>query len=427
MNDLANEGETILKSRLKDTQEKMKSEEERLDFYNAQIPSVVGLSIALLVIISIFAAFYSYRSIILPVKDVTRKIDEIIDSIHRGEGNLSLRVHVKTKDEISVLAKGVNEFLEILQQIISNIIDSCEDISTAETNVGESVNVATLGANDTSATMEELSAGMEEVASTVLMINSTTQDVKVSVGDVSNKAEDGSDFADEIKGRATKLQQQAIECKLEATNMISEIDEAVSASVQDSKQIERISELTADILGIATQTNLLALNASIEAARAGEAGKGFAVVADEIRQLADNSREIANNIQMISANVINSVQSLSMNATKLLEYVNSKVLSDYDMLESTGAQYLKDAIAVDEMMSGFSEAASQLDEVIESLAQANDGMSGTISESANGVVNVVGNTSELVSSMQEISSALNDVKSVIGTLSGEVHKFTNIR
>ena len=426
MNDLANEGESILESMSAATTEKMQSEAKRLDELNAQLPGVIGLGIGLMVLITIFAAIYSYTSIISPIRAVTQKINQIIDSIHREEGDLSIRIRVKTKDEISVLAKGVNEFLDILQQIISNISNSCNDISKAVVDVEENVNMATVGANDTSATMEQLSAGMEEVASTVTMINSKTQDVKKSVVDVSYRAEDGSEFADEIKGRATDLQKQAVECREEAANIIAEIDEAVSQSIEDSKQIERISELTTDIMGITTQTNLLALNASIEAARAGEAGKGFAVVADEIRQLADNSRETANNIQLISTNVINSVQALAQNAKKLLEFVNTKVLSDYEMLEGTGEKYLKDAIAFDDMMKGFSQTSTELDNVIDSLAQANDGMSGTITESANGVVNVVGNTTELVRDMDNISGALNEVQEVIVTLNGEVNKFKNI-
>lgn len=79
--------------------------------------------------------------------------------------------------------------------------------------------------------------------------------------------------------------------------MVIEMTELLQASMENSKKVTRINDLSNDILEISSQTNLLALNASIEAARAGEAGKGFAVVAEEIRILADNSRETANSIQ----------------------------------------------------------------------------------------------------------------------------------
>ena len=88
-----------------------------------------------------------------------------------------------------------------------------------------------------------------------------------------------------MKSRATELELTAITNKSEAMTMVSEILSSLQKAVEDSKSVDRVNELTNEILNISSQTNLLALNASIEAARAGEAGKGFAVVATEIGAL----------------------------------------------------------------------------------------------------------------------------------------------
>ena len=205
--------------------------------------------------------------------------------------------------------------------------------------------------------------------------------------------------------------------------MLSEINAAVNSSIESSQQIHKITKLTGDILGIAGTTNLLALNASIEAARAGEAGKGFAVVAEEIRNLADSSRESANHIKEISDRVVESVQELSDNATRLLNFVNTKVLADYDTLEDTGKNYHEAADHVDEMMSDVKEQIGRIQESLQHVNTANDSIEKTVNDS-NGMLSVVQeNNHGMEEEMQEISSSIEDMSGVVDQLQDSIRCF----
>ena len=162
--------------------------------------------------------------------------------------------------------------------------------------------------------MEELSASMEEVSATLTHVNEGVQDVLDISKDMNSQAKEGADFITDVKKKAQNIKDDTVQSKNSTVDMIRDIRSLLEVSIMNSKNVNKINELTNEILSISSQTNLLALNASIEAARAGEAGRGFAVVADEIGKLASNSAETANNIQSISVMVTQSVEELSKNA-----------------------------------------------------------------------------------------------------------------
>ncbi len=379
--------------------------------------------IVLLIVTAVLVMFIANRIIVVPIQKIAQVINGMIEDIHNNNGKLDARVPVQTKDEIATLAKGVNEFLDILQDVIGGVISCSDEINRQQLHVNEVVEETNQNASDTSATMEELAASMEEVSATVGYVNENTREAEASVGEMVDQAVSGTKFAEEIRSRAEELRKLAQESRATADGMIKQFDVSLNESIEDSKQIEKIGNLTADILSIASKTNLLALNASIEAARAGEAGKGFAVVADEIRQLADNSKQTAGNIQQISEGVVAAVMALAENAGNLVKFINERVMPDYEILERTGEQYLNDSITVDRMMGEMRDSMENIGSMMRSVAESNENITSNVRESAQGVGGVVDNTAALADNMKGIVEALNQVSDVVSHLSEQTACF----
>ena len=397
----------------------------RLEAVAGQAQMTVIFAAGLLLVAAILAIILSIVTITSPIKKVSKSLDEIIDDLHREEGDLTKRVPITTKDEISKLAHGINEFIALLQEMMGGLIQTSNGIAGHQVMVLENVEKANSGAENTSAIMEELSAGMEEVSATAMTEIEHMRGAQQAVDDVSDKIAYGTNYANESMGRAEKMQEESRISKNNASEMIEKIDMELEKSMEESKQIENIRSLATDIMDITDQTELLALNASIEAARAGDAGRGFAVVAEEIRSLAEHSKETAENIQSITDSVVASVENLIVNVKSMEDFIHSRVLPDYDNQEQTGLQYAKDAETFTTIMEDIMNATVTVKEIMEGLVSDNESISETVQDSAIGISDVASNTVELTGHMKDITNALELVSEEVQTLEAYVGRFKN--
>lgn len=371
----------------------------------------------------IVAFLISTRKVVNPIVKTNKELKEISALINDNNGDLTKRVNVKSSDEIGQLAQGINQFLDILQNTIGKIVEGSKNLDNMINSVGENVTVSNDNAQDVSSAMEELSATMQEIAATIQTVNDNTESVGKNVVDIADKTEQINNYSQDMRERADSLAKSADENKRTTDEMVGNIVGTLKKAIEDSKSVERVNELTGEILNISSQTNLLALNASIEAARAGEAGKGFAVVADEIRQLADSSRDTANNIQAINEHVTSAVYQLIDNSNKIIKYIEETILADYDSFVQAGAQYNEDACYISETMQEFAEKTEKLKELMKNTVESIEGISSGVEQSANAVTSSAVSTSQLVEQMNSIDKEMSESRNTVGELKAQTDVF----
>lgn len=396
--------------------------QEQKDLYNQNmILSLILLAISFVAFAMVVVVII--KTVVKPLRKQTSELTEIIDEIKGGHGDLTKRVTVKSMEEIGQSSIGINHFIETLQNIMSNIISNSNVLDGVVGNVASSVAASSDNANDISAIMEELSATMEEVSATTNSVSENTTAAEGKVQKMADQTKVMSQYAQDMKKRATELEHTATENMNNTNEMIGEITTEMNQALENSKSVEKVAQLTADILSISSQTNLLALNASIEAARAGEAGKGFAVVADEIRQLADSSRETANNIQTINEQVIEAVQGLVVSSEKIVGYINENILPDYRAFVQGGQQYNDDATHIDNTMAEYAGEAQDILATMMEMTEAIEGISRAVEESANGVTDAATNIDSLVQSMSTVNGQMEENSTVAKNLKEESAAF----
>jgi len=254
--------------------------------------AVIGIIVVIIVMI-----LWATNLITKPIITLTH----IMRNIASGEGDLTQKITIDSKDEVGQLARYVNTFIDRLRAMMLDTAAQAEQLTNAAAQLQSVSQKTNNEIQQEKQQVDSVSAAVTEMATTVMEISRHAQHTNSAAEEVQSITLDG-----------TTRSNQAQEVMTALASHIGDAAKVVAGLEQESGNIGAVIDV---INSIAEQTNLLALNAAIEAARAGEQGRGFAVVADEVRSLASRTQESTDDIRAM----ITRLQAIAQEASTMMQ------------------------------------------------------------------------------------------------------------
>lgn len=376
-----------------------------------------------IVISEIFVIILAIIIALLVSNPITKALGIIVDNLKKiGDGDLTARAEVGSKDEIGMLASTLNLMGAELGTLMKNIKGMAAEIASASDTLASTSEETTASNEEIARTIDEVAGaaneqakGTEEGLGKANQLSESIQRVSDSIGKMKNELKNMVKL--NINGNSTiKL---LIEKTDDNNNASSRVEEVISEVDNQTKQIGFII----DTIGqIAQQTNLLALNASIEAARAGEAGRGFSVVAEEIRKLAEQSSGAADQIR----NLIKGIQDKSKNAVDSVGTAKEAIEAQTKAVSETEKIFadITDSIkSVNQEINSIVELNSNMVRKKEEIISVVEGISATAQQTAASTQEISASTQQQLAAVEEVANTASDLSGLALKLSGAVERF----
>jgi methyl-accepting chemotaxis protein len=287
--------------------------------YRLKTEGTIQVVLALLTLCGIGLMFYFIGS------GIMRQLRDAAVAARRvADGDLTVKVEVKRKDEIGQLLQALSDMVNGLKKLTGEVVAGAHGVAGNSAEIAQSTHDLSQRTEEQASTLEETASSMEELTSTVLQ-----------------NAENAK--------QANQLAAGASDVAVKGGKVIGKVVDTMSSINQSSK---KITDIISVIDGIAFQTNILALNAAVEAARAGEQGRGFAVVAAEVRTLAQRSAAAAKEIKQLIGASVHEVESgtrLVDEAGKTMEQIVASVKRVTAIMSEIAAASQEQSVGIGEV------------------------------------------------------------------------------
>ena len=293
-------------------------------------------------LVALLCAAATAGILVLVVYRLTRPLRTLgaaMTELSSGDADLRVKLDVKGTDELAVIGKGFNQFVEKIHAVLLQVQASADNVARSSAEIAQ-------GNNDLSARTEQQASSLEETAASVEELTGTVRE-----------------NADHAR-QANQLAASASDVAQKSGAVVGRVIETMT-SINDSSN--KIVDIISVIDGIAFQTNILALNAAVEAARAGEQGRGFAVVATEVRSLAQRSAAAAKEIKLLIDDSVDKVAA----GSKLVDEAGATMEQVVDSVRKVTAIMADISVATTEQSDGIAQvnqALAQMDGVTQQNA-----------------------------------------------------------
>ena len=385
----------------------------------ATIRGNIAIALVLLGVTLVIMYYYITKQITNHIENITSHLNILADGDFKTEIDEKL---LKETSELGLAARAMNEMRKAVGDMIQTLQVNIEKLKDDGEQLGHI-------AKSTYANSNEISNATQEIAISVQNEAMELSDVLESINAFGKKIEDIVAGMDAINTQiintnveTEKGNNNAIQLGKSVEEVNQSFNEFIITIEALNKDINRVTDITQLIEGIASQTNLLALNASIEAARAGEAGKGFAVVAEEIRKLADECKQLADNISVIVRGVSKDAESIVDSS----QYLEKEMQGQKEIIENTVEVYnliTADIETAAKQIEDITKFAYEIDEdkkkivdKVENSAALGEEISATTQE-------VAATTKEMLNSSERVGESANGLRNMTEGIAEQISQF----